>query len=58
MTKRRITTNKVRGGLYKSARVLGDIQALGSGDPTKVAKRIGRRVTGKATGRVLGRLFK
>ena len=53
-----MTINKTRGILYKVAKILGDVQAVSSGNPKKVAKRIGRRVTGKATGRLLGKLFK
>jgi hypothetical protein len=58
MARRRLTVNKVRGGLYKTARVLGDIQAAGTSDPSKIGRRIGRRIAGKITGRMLGRLFK
>ena len=56
--KKGLTINKVRGGLYKTAKLLGDIQALSSGSPAKVGKRVGRRITGKATGRAIGKLFK
>ncbi len=50
--------SKTRGLLYKVAKVLGDIQAVSSGDPNKVAKRIGRRAYGKASGRLMRKLFK
>ena len=53
-----VTINKTRGVLYKVARILGDISAISSGSPKKVAKRGGRRAAGKATGRALRRLFK
>ncbi|HKN66727.1 MAG TPA: hypothetical protein VJW73_10640 [Gemmatimonadaceae bacterium] len=41
----------LRDNLYRSARVLGDLQAVSSGNP----KRIGRRAKNKLVGRVLGR---
>ena len=50
--------HKTRGLLYKLAKFLGDISAVGSRKPGKVTKRITRRVTGKATGRVFRKLFK
>ena len=41
---------KLRSSLYKSARILGDIEAVGKG---KAGKRIQRRAAGKITGRAL-----
>jgi hypothetical protein len=41
----------LRGNLYRSARILGDIQAVASGNP----KRIERRAKNKLVGRALGR---
>jgi hypothetical protein len=41
----------VRGNLYRSARILGDMQAVASGNP----KRIERRAKNKLVGRALGR---
>lgn len=46
---------KVRGKLYKLARLLGDATALLEGNG---AKRIARRAAGKATGKALKGLFK
>jgi hypothetical protein len=41
----------LRGNLYRSARILGDMQAVTSGNP----KRITRRAKNKLVGRALGR---
>jgi hypothetical protein len=41
----------LRSSLYRSARLLGDAQALTSGNP----KRITRRAKNKLVGRALGR---
>ena len=48
-----MSIHKFRSGLYKTAKVAGDIQAVKSG---KVGQRVVRRVAGKATGRVLRKL--
>lgn len=42
---------KLRSSLYRSARILGDVEAVASGDP----KRITRRAKNKLLGRALGR---
>jgi hypothetical protein len=53
MTRRRaFTIPKVRGSLYRSARILGDIQAVRTG---RVSRRIARRGVGKLLGRTLMR---
>jgi hypothetical protein len=53
MTRRRaFTIPKVRGSLYRSARILGDIQAVRTG---RVSRRIARRGVGKLLGRTLTR---
>jgi hypothetical protein len=44
-------TVSLRSSLYKSARTLGDVQAVASGNP----KRITRRAKNKVLGRALGR---
>jgi len=41
----------LRSNLYRSARLLGDVQAVASGNP----KRIERRAKNKLIGRALGR---
>lgn len=41
----------LRRNLYRSARILGDAEALASGDP----RRIERRAKNKLLGRALGR---
>ena len=43
--------SRLRRSLYRSARLLGDAEALGSGDP----KRITRRAKNKLLARALGR---
>lgn len=58
MSKNKISISKIRGEMYKTAKILGDVQAVSSGDPKKIAKRLGRRVAGKQTGKLLGKLFK
>ncbi|MGM0747075.1 hypothetical protein [Bacillus atrophaeus] len=47
--------NKIRSALYKSARILGDVNAAKNGT---IGKRIARRAVGKATGKLMGKLFK
>ncbi|MEG7380104.1 hypothetical protein V5785_12360 [Bacillus subtilis] len=47
--------NKIRSALYKSARILGDVNAAKNGT---LGKRIARRATGKATNKLLRNLFK
>lgn len=53
-----MTISKTRGLLYQIARLLGDVSAITSGNPKKMAKRVGRRTVGKATGRAMRKLFK
>jgi len=47
--------SKARNSLYKTARILGDVQAISEG---KVGKRIIRRLAGRTTGRLLGKIFR
>jgi len=46
---------KIRSALYRAARILGDMSAIGKG---KIGRRIMRRGAGRATARMLSRLFK
>uniref|UniRef100_A0A832I8A1 Uncharacterized protein n=1 Tax=Pseudothermotoga hypogea TaxID=57487 RepID=A0A832I8A1_9THEM len=48
---------KIRSILYKSARVLGDVQAIFNG-PSTIFKRLIRRLVGKLTARAMGRVFR
>lgn len=47
--------SKIRRTLYKTARILGDINAVKRGN---AGKRIGRRIAGRSTGKILRKLFK
>ncbi|CAI6291679.1 hypothetical protein [Bacillus subtilis] len=47
--------NKIRSALYKSAKILGDVNAAKNGT---LGKRIARRAAGKATNKLLRNLFK
>ncbi|MDA1475255.1 hypothetical protein [Bacillus changyiensis] len=50
-----MSINKIRSAMYKSGKILGDVNAVKKG---KVGKRIARRAAGKTTGKLLGKLFK
>ena len=50
----KMTLAKIRSKIYKTAKVMGDVQAVRK---KKVGKRIARRVAGKVTGRALSKLF-
>lgn len=46
----KLSINKVRGKLYQSAKILGDVQALTHKNQKKaIPKRIARRIAGKQT---------
>ncbi|TWK39679.1 hypothetical protein CHCC20347_4435 [Bacillus paralicheniformis] len=51
----KMSINKIRSALYKSAKILGDVNAVKNGT---IGKRIARRAAGKAAGKILGKLFK
>lgn len=57
-----MTLNKIRGKLYGSAKVLGDVQAFNKamrkGSLGPIGTRIMRRIAGRYTGRFLGWLFR
>jgi hypothetical protein len=50
-----MTIGRLRSILYRTARFLGDVNAVLRG---RVLKRLGRRVAGKFSGRLLGKLFR
>jgi hypothetical protein len=50
MRKQGSAIGQVRRGLYKTARLLGDLHAVTTG-------KIGRRLVNRAIGRAIGRLF-
>ncbi len=50
--------NKTRRTLYRTASILGDVNALISLNPKKIAKRFGRKVTGRASGKTIRRIFR
>ncbi|ARW32983.1 hypothetical protein [Bacillus subtilis] len=47
--------NKIRSALYKSAKVLGDVNAAKNGT---LGKRLARRAAGKTTNKLMRNLFK
>lgn len=48
-----MSISKTRSALYKTARILGDIDAVKKG---KVGKRVKNRLLGKLTGKLLKKL--
>jgi hypothetical protein len=50
-----MSISKVRGLLYRLARLLGDVQAV---EKHRVVPRVERRIVGRFMGRILGRLFR
>ena len=53
-----MSINKTRGLFNKLAKFLGDAQAVSSGSPSKIGKRVARRTAGKATGKAFRKIFK
>ncbi|MBU8786536.1 hypothetical protein KM903_09120 [Bacillus glycinifermentans] len=51
----KMSINKIRSALYKSAKILGDVNAAKNGT---LGKRMARRAAGKTAGKILGKLFK
>lgn len=55
-----ITFNKVRSGLYWTARRMGDVQAVRQSarkrSPAPIAARVGRTILGRLFGMLMGRL--
>ncbi len=53
-----MTLSKFRGVLYRTARALGDVQAVTHKNPGKaIPKRIGRRIGGSLMAQLMGMLF-
>jgi hypothetical protein len=50
-----MSISKLRGLLYRLARLLGDVNAVEKG---KVPQRVERRLVGRFTARILGKLFR
>lgn len=50
-----MSISKVRGLLYRLARLLGDVNAVERG---KAPQRVERRIVGRFMGRILGKLFR
>lgn len=50
-----LNINKIRSTLYKTAKVLGDVNAAKNGT---LGKRVARRATGKATSKIIKSIFK
>jgi hypothetical protein len=50
----------LRSNLYRSARVLGDMHAVASGNPKRIERRAKNKLIGRALGRsgVWGRLWR
>ena len=49
---------KTRSGLYDAAKFLGDVNAVLSGDPSKMIQRVARTKAGAETQKGLGGIFK
>ena len=47
--------SRLRRNFYRAARDLGDIEAIGSGNPGRVAKRIARKKIYRTQGRLTRR---
>ena len=50
-----MTLRKLRRSLYRDARILGDVEAVASGNPGKMAKRVVRRKVYRAEGTITRR---
>jgi hypothetical protein len=45
--------SKIRSGLYKTAKLMGDVSAIKNG---KILQRIKNRVVGKVSGKLIGKI--
>lgn len=50
--------NKTRRKLYRTASILGDLNAIASGNPKKIAKRFGRKTFGRKSGKMIRKIFR
>ena len=50
--------SKTRRDCYRCASILGDVQALASGDPAKIAKRVCRKCLWRKGGSLMNSLFR
>jgi len=50
--KKGITIGKTRGAMYRTSRILGDVNAVKNG---RIVQRLWRRLLGKLTGRAIGK---
>jgi hypothetical protein len=53
-----LTEIVVQLGLYRAARDLGDIEAVASGNPSRVGKRMARKAVYRSTGRPTRRILR
>jgi hypothetical protein len=49
---------KLSGTLFGAARRTRDVEAIASGSPTKMARRIRNKIVGRGLGRLLNRLWR
>lgn len=52
-----MTLNSFRRGLYRAARLTGDVNAVKRG-PTSVVKRVARKAVGRKYGSLMGRILR
>jgi hypothetical protein len=52
------TISRTRRQCYRCASIIGDVQAIASGNPSKIAKRFCRKCAYRSTGKLLQQLFR
>lgn len=50
--------NKTRSRMYRTARILGDVNAIISGRPDKIVKRYMRKKSGRGFGKIIRSIFR